>query len=43
MILGETVPPPLPGKVKGMVFLAGTAAEAKRLAVAYLGESVAQN
>jgi len=43
MILGDTVPPPPPGQVEGVVFLAATAAEAKRLAVAYLGDSVAQN
>ena len=43
MILGETVPPPPPGKVKGVVFLAATAAEAKQLAVVYLGEAVSPN
>ncbi len=43
MIVADDAPPPEPGNLKGMTFFAGTAEEAERLAVAYLGEGVAQN
>ncbi len=43
MIVGDEEEPPAPETVKGQVFFAETAEEAERLAVAYLGEGVAQN
>ena len=43
MIVGDAERPPEPGELKGLCFFADTAEKAERLAVAYLGEGVAQN
>ena len=37
MIVGDTVPPPMPGEVKGLGFFGDTAEEAEELARVYLG------
>ena len=37
MILGDTVPPPVSGEVKGLAFFGDTAEEAEERAKAYLG------
>ncbi len=43
LIVADDAPPPEPGHFKGLGFFADTAEEAERLALAYLGEGVAQN
>ena len=43
MIVPDGASPPEPGSLKGLAFFGDTAAEAERLAFAYLGEGVAQN
>ncbi len=43
LIVADGESPPEPGSLKGMVFVADTAAEAERLAIACLGKGLAQN
>jgi hypothetical protein len=43
LIVADGESPPEPGSLKGMAFVADTAAEAERLAIACLGKGVAQN
>ena len=43
MIVGDDVEPPLPGQLKGTGFFGDTPAEARALALRYLGGCVEQN
>jgi hypothetical protein len=43
VIVADDATPPEPGSFKGLSFFADTAEEAERLALANLGEGVAQN
>ena len=43
MLVADAATPPEPGELKGLCFVADTAEEAERLALASLGEDGAQN
>jgi hypothetical protein len=43
MIVGNTVPPPMPGEVKGLGFFGATAEEAEQIAKAYPGRAEPTN
>jgi hypothetical protein len=43
MIVADDATPPLPGELKGISCFGGTPAEAKELALRYLGGGVEQN
>jgi len=43
IVVADRESPPEPDSLKGLAFFADTAEEAERLAVAYLGEDVAQS